>query len=1641
MFTPTEQGIPGQTPIMDPLQLQFLTGGQMQYMPQAQFMTPSAYGAFRTMPTPEVTGPQTDGGLMHNMLVANHGSMLGGRLPEYTINTYNPAVSAVQQNVYANRRVSDSVTNIGATLASVGLSTGLGLLSLVPGLGLAGLALGMFAPDIAKPISERLRTTREIQDMSTAKIFSGSDVDRTLGYGFSDKAARNLDKFIRMEAADDREFEAGDYQEMLKLGMQYGQFDYANDVNQYKRILKNMRHSMDTMMEVMGSEDFEAIMKNMKRMRDMGATMEEFDRLARQEQTYARMTGLSYTEAVETYGKAGALTYSQNGLNAMQGNIQAMANAANMTYLQRTGVLDPITVAKFGGISGLTQEITAQDATVQKGFKDVVMPALMNKDLTGLRTDINLDAIMDNPTALRQIILESGSKIKNPDQMLAYMQHRDVAYSKLSNKYDMEKFELEMARQTGEMYGYRGKNAYQAGLVMMGMGPEEAALKYQAYMSDDAKSARRRAQEESEYKKRQELAAKYSWTGKLSRQFDRFFTQVGEKIFDTATGNRFNGSSNLSQQQKDDLGVADPGVVRGDQEKPIFEEAPFSGPTRSMSLPEGATMEDIMRLKNSDGLMTPEEARLYMATTPVTIEKETGIAEPLKSMDFVSPHNYAMGSYQITLKEFTGSYFKNPWLSKYKDKYFGNIDFKLLKEFAANGGKNPSGKVKEELAKLKEAWQTAAKDEEFVAASHSFSRYNIVHDRLNHPDLKQYGDRLDLLRNNFVPMVALESLANHGGIEEFKEVIRNVFDEKKGGLTKEQIEKSIAEDGGLSIAKFIYQQAYNQPKYKKDGKDRYNVDSKNSEYELLRQYAKGGKNFDATFIGAFSRHASNLLHDGVFKRMGKNGSGYSQTQYSKRQEGDYAYEGVRPDCSGFISAAFREFKHHSKKLKYKAEWDKKINVSGKRGPHEGTDADTLYATHVKLAGGKSDYSLTYNNINKDAKTMADNLKAGDVLYFQGTKNVDGKANKIFHTALVTAGEDGKLKMLDMRDSEKGAREVDLEQGLRELGHSKHGTITMHALGMGHVIEDTGNFIPAIPRGKYAPENKKNIDELLTGAKSDVTKLLDTLVDGQDDWVRYAYGSDAFKWRNILRLTDSEENEGDILNDLSYNISSFASKSITNTDLDLALAQKDENPFWKVWGDNPQELLKDLTDDWRVFTSYKLDPKHPDNDQKPWRRESVAKWREAVKRVLRVSQGKEPTDKEVDTFMQDDATMRSFVASVYKRFSKHADFKDRFAEMKVAADKAEAKVTSRGFNWANKDNANLIIQDTLAKALDIKESVTKNTASGEYTITPESETYDKGNLTGLWKDKYLLLREAYQAVGSKSDVIKNLGVREGEIYERIPALYRLHNEYLKARSDGKSGDEYKKKIEDFGKALKLDNKTIGDALSNATDTKDFIKRYLEKATGKELDNTSTDFLSKLSDFVDNEDKATATKHAQGLLQEDFSKVEATYSNPVLRRGQMRNAFSRLYEFLPEGDWKDIHDETKVSNVKFRQTLRMLRKDKFTNTAALLEKYRDNKQSVDEFELYKAVGKDKGIPETAFGDGQSRSTDFRLGQHGSGSLVIPPGGNAPGSSGAIFKPETETAFQQLPTALNELRDSVRRLNNALDKQKVPPAPANN
>lgn len=398
-----------------------------------------------------------------------------------------------------------------------------------------GIAASFLLPDITTPFMDRIRDARNIQNMTMAKIVGGSsnEADPSMGMGFNATAARSIDNYIKVTAANDRILKEGDWQKLLEMGIQFGQFDYANNSEQYKEILRKMRKTMSTVMEVIGSSEFEDVMREMKRMQDMGAKMTNFMQISRREDMYGRITGLTHDQLVDTYGQQGALVYNQAGLTGYQGSLQAMANAAMITMGQRMGLVSEGQINRAGGVSGLAQKMTQQDANATQQIADLVLPYLMTPDATGLEGNVNekLLALMESTNWTGLLAQSWEVKTRTPEQQRAYRANRANLMEEMLNRVDQDLLMGVIAHKAGRDLGFQGVEATQVGLQLLGHDAETAAFKANAIHSGQMRQEEEREMRLAKKKYLTELEVANNPFNKLARSIESGWVGFKEWLY------------------------------------------------------------------------------------------------------------------------------------------------------------------------------------------------------------------------------------------------------------------------------------------------------------------------------------------------------------------------------------------------------------------------------------------------------------------------------------------------------------------------------------------------------------------------------------------------------------------------------------------------------------------------------------------------------------------------------------------------------------------------------------------------------------------------------------------------------------------------------------------------------------------------------------------------------------------------------------------------------------------------------------------------------------------------------------------------------------------------------------------------------
>ncbi len=534
---------PSMVPMTDygPLASQFMTGGQMAHLPQAQYMTSPVLGAFRSstgvQPFPTMHTQQQS--LWQMYLQANMGRLpfVGGMLGDYTVNVYNPAIDQTRNLVMAQRRMQD----IKSSIYGAGIDT----LAMAPlaALGFAGFGAALALPSPTKAWQDRIRTSRQVQDLSMSKIIGGADMAESIGQGFTLGAARSVDKHLRRSAAGDAIFKEEDYRELLRLGVEHGMFDYSNNAEQYKQVISKLSKETKVLAALMESGDLKEIFQNLEQMQKMGAGPDNFERVATFSRTAARMLGMSYSEAIATYGQQGALTYSQMGLTPYQGSLAGLGQAAGWTMAQRVGLVGRGELARMGNISGLAQDSTASQAEAMQRILRLVLPGMANEDFSKLDPEIR-DKFIAGEIPFEALMNTSAQRISGSTaNLLRYEGNKDNLTEELFEdlgEFDRISFLKNLATGLGEKY--LGKNMSKfdqltGGLRMLGHSPELARMTATQWMDESWMEGMRQQHENEEYRQEQNERSRRrrerSPTGRLRTGVATMWHEIGEAITDT----------------------------------------------------------------------------------------------------------------------------------------------------------------------------------------------------------------------------------------------------------------------------------------------------------------------------------------------------------------------------------------------------------------------------------------------------------------------------------------------------------------------------------------------------------------------------------------------------------------------------------------------------------------------------------------------------------------------------------------------------------------------------------------------------------------------------------------------------------------------------------------------------------------------------------------------------------------------------------------------------------------------------------------------------------------------------------------------------------------------------------------------------
>jgi len=606
----------------NPLAMQFLTQGQMGYMPQAQYLTSSDYGAYRTLPTPTdfMSQSHQSMSLWQSYLQSRRGN-IGGVTGNYFFNTYDPMQSQTNRTIMARRQYSDKMDSLESSAFGAAMSYGLPAVmgaALGPVGLLGGAAISMSIPGVGDHMVQRRRQARQIQNISMPGITSGPDMSQALGQGFSLEASGRLVSDIRKEAVDDFSFRQEDYTKFLQAGISSGLTDFSGTASQYSQDLKQMRENVKMMAEFLENKDVQGLFKDMKRIQTMGGSLKTATSTAITESMFARSAGLGHEEMVSTYGAQGALQYTQRGMTGIHGSLQAMGQAASITMAMRSGLITPDALSRAGGKSGLTQSITEGTATALNKIKTSMLPGLTNPD--GTLDKEMLKKYTEGEISYEQVMEKATANMDNVEKAIQYKQNAEKGMHNLQESLGpmgVDAFMAKTALAKGRVINPDGDRRSQlyAGYTMLGLGQEAANAKAEQYSSPEYVEGMRKQAEIQNRKAndavREELENKYKLVNQVKGMWRRLTQSISSNVYGSWEEDR---ARKADQEENEDLGI-------------------FTTSTRGMTGVQGGFTEDFVDSASiyADDITDTAGAELSPGKTMKdTIKKVSDLKKDLK---------------------------------------------------------------------------------------------------------------------------------------------------------------------------------------------------------------------------------------------------------------------------------------------------------------------------------------------------------------------------------------------------------------------------------------------------------------------------------------------------------------------------------------------------------------------------------------------------------------------------------------------------------------------------------------------------------------------------------------------------------------------------------------------------------------------------------------------------------------------------------------------------------------------------------------------------------------------------------------------------------------------------------------------------
>jgi hypothetical protein len=253
-----------------------------------------------------------------------------------------------------------------------------------------GQALQRAAGGVFQPLVDMRERALNFQNQSTRFMVGGAGLSAT-GQGMSMMGSTQVTSGIgRMaDSAQFRRetsgmFNRADLDRITRLSGELGMLDQSQNADQMIREVKKVSKALSNFMRLAEEPDIQRAMQQMSRLRTMGFTAMEMPTAAANARTFARMAGVSVTEAMAGAEK-GAAVFQQQGLSGVAG-FNAGLGSQGMAR-QLAGTMNARQLSMAGGLEGIQN--TMLQASAGASTIDAFLPSMLTRSGGRLTIDQN----------------------------------------------------------------------------------------------------------------------------------------------------------------------------------------------------------------------------------------------------------------------------------------------------------------------------------------------------------------------------------------------------------------------------------------------------------------------------------------------------------------------------------------------------------------------------------------------------------------------------------------------------------------------------------------------------------------------------------------------------------------------------------------------------------------------------------------------------------------------------------------------------------------------------------------------------------------------------------------------------------------------------------------------------------------------------------------------------------------------------------------------------------------------------------------------------------------------------------------------------------------------------------------------------